>query len=239
MRIQRIVLTLGFVLAIAAAAGAAYAMRPANGIEIDYSPRLDAACGLLLGAPVRAAWAAELEARLPEYRALWERDGPRMLSMAEELSGLPQPRNARVHLTLCALPSRSFLGTSVNMRYALQGFTATPVPLRYKVDVQLHELLHLMLDDRVAADSPLSARLEGATSCVREHVHLLALQKAVLTRLDEHAALADVIRIDSLLPGGCYRQAWAMINATPERYLDYVAELKPVTAPRDPGAAGP
>jgi hypothetical protein len=36
----------------------------------------------------------------------------------------------------------------------------------------------------------------------RVHLHLLALQKAVLKKLNASVELADVVRIDSQLPGG-------------------------------------
>jgi hypothetical protein len=56
-------------------------------------------------------------------------------------------------------------------------------------------------------------------------LHLLALQKAVLLKLNAIDELADVIRIDSQLPGGYYKRAWEIINATDTEYLKYVAEF--------------
>jgi len=60
---------------------------------------------------------------------------------------------------------------------------------------------------------------------VRNHLHLLALQKAVLVRLGEKDALAQVISTDSRLPSGCYRRAWALVNETDSHYLQYISEL--------------
>lgn len=50
-------------------------------------------------------------------------------------------------------------------------------------------------------------------------------QKAVLLRLNEPDALKDVIAVDSALPGGYYKRAWELVNATEKEYLRYVAEL--------------
>jgi hypothetical protein len=60
---------------------------------------------------------------------------------------------------------------------------------------------------------------------VRDHLHLLALQKAVLLKLNEPDALKEVIAVDSALPGGYYKRAWELVNATDKEYLKYLAEL--------------
>jgi hypothetical protein len=43
--------------------------------------------------------------------------------------------------------------------------------------------------------------------------------------VQDSASLEQVIRIDSELPSGCYKRAWALVNAGPDVYLQYVAEL--------------
>ncbi len=87
--------------------------------------------------------------RLEEYRGLWNGVGPRLLAEAADITGLPQPSGAKVRLTLCNVPSQSIFGISVNMRFALRSYATTPVPLRYKVDTQFHELLHDMLEGHI------------------------------------------------------------------------------------------
>jgi hypothetical protein len=211
--------------ALALVAIAAFAMNSGEGISVSYSPKLDASCAIIRGSPIHEEWRAELTSRLDEYRALWGGVGPRLLAEAEAITGLPKPARANVRLTLCDVPSQSILGISVNMRFALKSFTSTPVPLRYKVDTQFHELLHRMLDGHIPEKSRLLAGHPNASECVRNHLHLLALQKAVLLRLQEDAALDDVVRIDSSLPSDCYKQAWEIVNASDTEYLLYVAEV--------------
>jgi hypothetical protein len=60
---------------------------------------------------------------------------------------------------------------------------------------------------------------------VRSHLHLLALQKAVLLELGQRDELRTVVATDSQLPSGCYRRAWALVNASDTEYSRYVAEL--------------
>jgi len=111
------------------------------------------------------------------------------------------------------------------MRYALKSFTQTPAPMRYKVDTLFHELLHEFLAENPVTDSILLKQHASEPERTRNHLHLLALQKAVFLKLNETDALKDVIAIDSQLPGGYYKRAWEIINATDTVYLKYVAEI--------------
>ena len=212
------------VLALIGAIGAARAAQPA--VTVDYSPSLDAACSALRGGSIKDEWKEELSARKPEFDALWARLGPRFIDAAEGLTGKSFPTGAiTARLTLCNVPSQSFAGVLVNMRFALKSFVPAPVPLRYKVDTLFHELLHVHLSGFSSAGSALLAQHAAEPECTRNHLHLLALQKAVLLKLQEGAALADVIAVDGQLPGGCYKRAWAIVNASETEYLKYVAEL--------------
>jgi len=73
--------------------------------------------------------------------------------------------------------------------------------------------------------SPLLAQHSSEPRCVRNHLHLLALQKATLLHTKDSAALEQVVALDSQLPSGCYKRAWLLVNATPGTYLRYVEEL--------------
>lgn len=202
-------------------------------IDIEYSPTFDALCSLVRGGSIQNEWKAELLQRKPELDAMWARVGPSLIATAERITGGAFPQGEQtVRLTLCELPSQSYLGVSVNMRYALSSFTREPVPLRYKVDTIFHELLHRFLAVHRPKDSLLLKAHAKEPERTREHLHLLALQKAVLLQLNAKSELADVVRIDSQLPGGYYKRAWALVNATDTEYLKYLAEI-----PKDPPQA--
>jgi hypothetical protein len=195
-------------------------------LTISYSPTLDAACSLVRSGTIKDEWKAELAARQPEFEALWAADGPKKVAATEAVTGKPFPADAvTARLSLCDLPSQSIAGISVNMRYALKSFTATPVPMRYKVNTLFHELLHVYLAKHPVQNSALLAEHAAEPERTRDHLHLLALQKAVLIKLDQPDALKEVVAIDSQLPGGYYRRAWEIVNATDTAYLRYVAEL--------------
>ena len=195
-------------------------------IKIEYSPSEDLACSLPPGSPIKEEWKAELRSRQPEFVKLWQTEGPKLLAATEAISGRDFPlQEITARLTLCNAPSESFPGTDRNMRYALRSFTPELVSMRYKVDTLFHELLHIFLSHHPIENSPLLNKHAAEDERVRDHLHLLALQKAVLLKLNEHDALKEVIAVDSALPGGYYKRAWELVNATDEEYLKYVAEL--------------
>ena len=207
--------------------GLAQASQPL--VRVEYSPRQDLLCSLLPGSSIKEEWKTELQSRQAEFEKLWEKAGPRFIAATEAISGKQfPPQEVAARLTLCNTPSESFAATgrvSINMRYALKSFTSTPVPMRYKVDTLFHELLHVFLFKKPIENSSLLKQHASEPERVRNHLHLLALQKAVLLKLSESDALKDVIAIDSQLPGGYYKRAWEIINTSDSEYLKYVAEV--------------
>jgi hypothetical protein len=190
-----------------------------------YDERAEAACSASQGQAIAPEWVAELRSRLPEFRALWQSVGPRMIRTASALTRKPFAPVGPVRLKLCKLPSNAFFGPLVNMRFALRSFAKSPVALRYKVDTALHELLHEFVARNTPADSRLLAAHSSEPVCVRNHLHLLALQKAVLLELGDGPSLDQVVAVDSQLPSACYRRAWALVNETEAAYKPFVEEL--------------
>lgn len=177
------------------------------------------------GQSIQPEWSKELSERLPEVAALWESIGPALVEAVNITTKKPFSAPKVVHLTLTEQPSNSFFGVTVNMRYALRSFTTKPVPMRYKVDTIFHEALHEFVYRNTPAGSELISQHSSEPMCVRNHLHLLALQKAALLYIKDNEALEQVMTIDSQLPSGCYKRAWSLVNATPSTYRQYVAEL--------------
>jgi hypothetical protein len=198
-------------------------------VEVIYDASEDVTCSKLPGGSIKEEWKAELLSREPEFVRLWETEGPRLVAAAEAISGKDFPsQKITARLTLCNAPSESFPEAghiTINMRYALRNFTPEPVSMRYKVNTLFHELLHIFLYRHPIANSALLKEHATEDERVRDHLHLLALQKAVLLKLNEPDALKEVIAVDSALPGGYYKRAWELVSATDKEYLKYVAEL--------------
>lgn len=196
-------------------------------ITVIYSPTLDSACTLVRGGAIKEQWETEMASRKSEFESLWIANELKLIDAAEAITGKSFPSGQfDARLTLCNVPSQSIFGISVNMRYALKSFTPTPVPMRYKVDTLFHELLHVFIAAHPVKDSSLLKLHVSEPERTRDHLHLLALQKSVLIRLNELEALENVIAVDSQLPDGYYKRAWEIVNATDKKYLEYVAEIK-------------
>lgn len=217
----RFFLTLAFLVFVVTSASAEQ-----PNVTIKYRPRLDRVCSVFRGPSIKDEWKAELMKRQSEFKQLWAAVGPKMIATAEAITSKEFPADeVTVRLTLCNLPSQSFIGVILNMRYALRSFTPQPVPMRYKVDTLFHELLHKYLDTYPVRDSKLLEQYTSEPARVRNHLHLLALQKAVLLKRGESQELKDVIIIDGQLPNASYKRAWEIVNATESEYLKYVAEI--------------
>lgn len=80
-----------------------------------------------------------------------------------------------------------------------------------------HEILHREIDDLIPDDSSLLVEYAGEPARVRDHLHLLAVQKAGYLELGLDAELAELIDVDSQLPSGYYKRAWEIVNADPQR----------------------
>lgn len=191
-------------------------------VQFRYDPPGDGSCA---GRAVAPEWDRELSERLPEFRSLWESRATDMIDAVAKLTKKPLTPPGTVGLTLCDIPSNAFFGVTVNMRHALRSYTDSPVPMSYKVHTAFHEMLHSFVARYTPSDSILLAANASESACVRQHLHLLALQKAVLVSLGDLAALEQVVANDSRLPSACYRRAWSIVNASPQAYRGFVAEL--------------
>jgi len=213
-------------IALALILGVAPSLAQVQVPPLVYDEVSDEECARQLRSPIQAAWIAELLSVLPQAQSLWHDTAPRMFEAASRIAKRPiAPPSKTIRLTLCAIPSQSYGGPVVNMRFALKSFTSEPVPLRVKVDTAFHESLHATLSTFDGARSKLLREHKYESACVLNHLHLLSLQKAVLLALGQEQELLQLIAIDSQLPSGCYRRAWSIINAGPETYLRYVREL--------------
>ena len=196
-------------------------------VEITYSKSLDWVCSQVRGPDVEEAWEAELENLLPRYQQQWQTIGPRLLETTSSMTGKFFPESdITAHLTLCNVPSNAFFSIVVNMRHALSSYTADPVPLDYKISVLFHEILHQFLNAHRPDSSDLLTAHQDEDYRVLDHLHLLALEKAVYLQLGLDSELDNIIEVDGRLPSDAYKKAWSIVNKTPDEYRKYVAEIK-------------
>jgi hypothetical protein len=197
----------------------------AQGTQLDYSPKLDSICAVISGPSIEETWKSELQLTLPEFEKEWATLGVELVKGSERVLGRAINQNFTAHLTLCNTPSRAW-PVVVNMRYALKSFTPSPVPLRVKVGTLHHEILHREIDELIPSNSPFLEDYSDEHSRVRNHLHLLAVQKATYLELGLDDELAELVSVDSRLPEGYYKRAWEIVNSEPQHYKKALAELQ-------------
>lgn len=193
--------------------------------KAERDARWDRDCAAERNQIIKPEWETEFDARLPELQRLWESQAPAFVREVARLTGKKFEPEKTVRFTLCDEFSNAYGGITVNIRFALRSVVAEPVPLQYKIDVGMHEMLHPFIAKLSLRDTPLLRAIPGETRCVRNHVHLFALQKAALLEVGARERLAQVVAIDSKLTSNCYPRAWAIVNQSEDHYKGYVREI--------------
>lgn len=194
-------------------------------IRIKYSPGLDTICALVTGHDIQAEWKKELLVKKLDLEKEWEAIGSEFISTTEQIVGHRFEKGENtVHLTLCNTPSRSS-PLILNMRYSLSSFTEAPVSIDDKVGTLFHELLHPYIDKHLPKSAPSLDKYKNEHPKVLEHIHLLALQKAVYLSLNLNQQLLSIVEMDSSLPNGYYKTAWEIVNSSDGYYKILVDEL--------------
>jgi hypothetical protein len=147
--------------------------------------------------PIDAAAVTELENRLDSFREHWRKEAPQLLGSTVKLTKAPfQFRETRAALSLCGFPSIS-LPLIINMRFylkSLRGDKATSMTVFSAV--VFHELLHRYVADRIATlpdkTTPLLKKYKDEPLGVQNHIHVLAIMKAVYGKLGREKDLDEV-----------------------------------------------
>jgi len=140
-------------------------------------------------------WKAELLSREPEFISLWEVEGPRLVATTESISG------------------KDFPSQEITARLTLCNLPSESFPEAGRVTINMRYAL------RSFTPEPVSMRYKVNT-LFHELLHIF-LQRHPIA----NSALKEVIAVDSMLPGGYYKRAWELVNATDTEYVKYVTEL--------------
>jgi hypothetical protein len=174
------------------------------------------------------AWVHEAARRLPEFQAAWDREGRAYLDAALQLVRLDFPyREMQATLTVSSVYSMSD-PLLINVRPFLastQATGVTPVGLDHFCESVFHELMHHYTRP-VFRVSALRRKYASDTEVVRDHLHVMALEVVVLTRLGKSEELAYLDRLyrdrKSSPPG--YARAWQIVrDEGPEAFLSEFA----------------
>jgi hypothetical protein len=106
----------------------------------------DRNCSAITKSTIPTGWIDEADRRLPEFQAMWNKDGPDYLRVVFDEIGVPFPYlEVQVTLTVCDVGASMSSPLLIDIRYwmppQLGGRTSPPPAWRFPF-VVFHELMH-------------------------------------------------------------------------------------------------
>lgn len=167
-------------------------------------------------------WVEEAVRRAPEFQRRWDTEGPIYLATTFKAIGQRFPyAEMQAAMTVCPIASMS-LPLIINIR----GFLASAGNQRpdwFFALLVFHELMHTYTR-AVNTSSPLRAKYSSEPPITLNHLHVLALEKFVLTALGKAEELRWLDRDYRTEASRGYRRAWEIVNA--EGVEPFLAELR-------------
>jgi hypothetical protein len=207
---------------------AAPAEREIPRIHLLYPPQngtvFDINCADLLKVTVNPAWVQEAVRRAPEFQARWDREAAAYLATTFDEVGLPFPyKEMQAALTVCPGVRSMSTPLVINVRRYLES-SETRSPHWLLAETIYHELMHIYVRP-VNAVSALRKKYAGEQPVVLNHLHVMALEKFVLTKLGRPEELAQVgLDYVNVLPPA-YKRAWTIMHEI-EGHQPFINELK-------------
>lgn len=154
----------------------------------------------------------------PRLQAEWSQHGTRYLATALQEIGAPFPyREVQATLTVCAVTSMS-APLLINVRKYLPG-AEHPAPDENFSEALFHELMHHYVAS-LTTNSALKKKYASEPLVVLNHLHVIALEKMVLSKLHEadELKLVEQEYLTSRSPD--YKRAWEIVSEVgPEPFL--------------------
>jgi len=160
----------------------------------------------------------------PRLENEWMRHGTRYVAEALEEIGAPYPyREVQAVLTVCSVPTMS-TPLLLNIRRYLPG-AEHPSPDEEFSETLFHELMHHYTHE-LSADSAMKKKYAAESLLVLNHLHVIALEKMVLSKLGETKELAAVEDKYRNAPRPDYKRAWEIVSDIegPEPFLRELKE---------------
>lgn len=159
-------------------------------ISIEFPGLIDGACSRISGKPLDQDAIDELETRMDEFVGAWKSIGPMLMREAVAVTGVPFGFHERVAILHTCDGLRSM---SAPLLISARGYLKTIYPddtwpvSRFATNFLFHELLHNYLYYSFDLNPEEFGDLPPV---VRNHLHLMALEKEVFMRLELTDAIA-------------------------------------------------
>jgi hypothetical protein len=179
---------------------------------------------VLKDAPIiERAWVDEAVRRAPEFQSRWDTEGPKYLTTTFDAIGLAFPYSEmQAALTVCPVASQS-LPLIINVRRFLSSAKMPDPEWAFPLLVY-HELMHTYTR-AVNTSSPLRKKHSSEAAVTLNHLHVVALEHFVLTKMGKREELKWLDRLYRTAATPPYKRAWEIVNDV-EGVEALLAELK-------------
>jgi hypothetical protein len=207
--------------AIVAFPSLASAQPPA--IELRYAWVFDQWCSAQNKIEISESSRTALNAKFETFQQFWDADGPILLKSVEQVTSLEFKQKEMIaSLFLCKQTPSMSLPLLINANWFVR---INPYPDHMLPTVILHELIHTFLVDNFTdlSSTPLLDKYRSEDTGVLAHLHLMAIEAAVYTKLGQPERLKEVIVMESDGYSGAYKRAWEIVNS--EGHQKFIDEL--------------
>jgi len=195
-------------------------------VDILYPPGgslLDRFCESDLKIPIDGEKVQETVRRREQFQEQWNSEGPSYMSTALAQIGLEFPyREVQATLTVC-LPVSTSIPLVVDAKPFLHSAERPAPPWEFS-EVVFHELMHLYVSP-VFGTSALMHKYRNDPPTTRYHLHVMAMEKLVLLKLNRVDELKVIDHDYRSGPDPAYKRAWEIVNDI-EDYQSFIDELR-------------
>lgn len=163
--------------------------------------------------PPEAKWMDEIEERTEYFSSLWASRGPELFKVLFDQTGLGFSRK-EMTATFSICPRKPSYSDPliINMTRYLNSCMSPKPALGDEdfIDLVFHEVLHTWVVENLE-NSQLRRKYKDEAPSVRNHMHLMAIQKFVYSKLNRPDL---IIMLDTTYAriGGTYARAWEIVQ---------------------------
>ena len=151
----------------------------------------------------------------PKLVLAWHRNGPVLFNQV--YSFFKREFKAKKRTVIIYLSNSWSYGSDNLLILGLRHYIEPQLPLSVSLedqftDLVFHELLHVWVDNNISNSSAMLIKYSNEHVHVREHIHLMAIQKLVYLKLNRHDMLKMLDESYRKLSLPEYRRAWEIVN---------------------------
>lgn len=185
-------------------------------LKFKYAVIFDMWCSKTTGTPISNEERKRLISVYPKFQVEWDKLGPKLLERTVKEFGKDfASKDLLAGVFLCKkTPSMGFPLLINGNWFAKEGKAAKdPKQIVY---ITFHEVLHSYLENNFpktwSTKLSLKHRKAGASMRVLAHLHLMAIQHHVFTKLGLKKELTELIKLEKSYSHAGYKEAWAIVE---------------------------